>query len=100
MRTRAARQLRRGEAEDIAAGPLDMNDLGAELGELGADIGLRDKAPGADDADVLERPESRGDARGRRPLQAPHPIRDVLFQLFEDRKSTRLNSSHIPLSRI
>src|SRR5215469_6908162 len=45
MRPRSARQLRRREAKHIAAGPFDMNDLGAEFGKLCADIGLRDEAP-------------------------------------------------------
>ena len=41
-----------------------MDHLGAELGELGADIGLRDQQPCADDADAFEWPECRNDARG------------------------------------
>ena len=83
MRPRPARQLRRRKTKHIAARALDMNDLGAELGELGADIGLRDEAARADDADAFERPESRGNAGRCRPLQALDPVRDRLFQLFD-----------------
>src|SRR5438874_3967746 len=66
MRPRPARQLRRRKTKHIAARALDMNDLGAELGELGADIGLRDEAARADDADPFERPKGGRDARCRR----------------------------------
>src|SRR5262249_14333076 len=83
MRPRSARQLGRREAEDIAAGPLDMNDLGAEFGELRTDIGLRAEAAGADDTNPFERPERGRDARRRRAFQPLDPVRDLLFQLFD-----------------
>src|SRR5580704_14536809 len=83
MRTGPARQMRCGRTESVAAGTLDVDHLGAELGELGADEGLRDEHAGADHADAFERTEGGGDARRRRPLQALDPIRDCLPQRLD-----------------
>ncbi len=81
--SRAAGQLRRGKAEHIAAGTLDMNHLGAEFGQFRADIGLRDQLAGADHPNPFERPEGGNDARCFRPVQVLDPVRDGRFQILD-----------------
>ena len=83
MRARAAGQLRRGEAEHVAAGAFDVNDLGAEFSKLGAGKRLGDELTGADHADAFERPEGRNEARRRRPFQALDPVRDGFPELLD-----------------
>ena len=60
-----------------------MDHLGAELGQLRADIGLRDQHAGADHTDPFERPEGGSDARRRRPLQGLDPVGDGRFQILD-----------------
>ena len=50
MPARPAGEEGRGPAEGVAARPLDMDDLGPELGQLRADERLRDENAGADRA--------------------------------------------------
>jgi len=73
VRARTARQQGCGVPERIAARAFDVDDFGAEFGELGTDIGLRDEDAGADRAEPFERAERRNEARCRRSLEAPEP---------------------------
>jgi hypothetical protein len=70
MRAGAAGKERRGRAKRVAARPLDVDDLRAELAELGADIRLGDEDAGADDANAFERAEFGDQRRRGRPLEA------------------------------
>ena len=83
MRTRTAGQLRRGEAEHVAAGTLDVNHLGAEFGQFRADIGLRDQLAGAHRAYPFEWPKGGDNAGCRRTLQVLDPIGDARFQIID-----------------
>ena len=82
VRAGAAGQLRREEAEHIAAVTFDMDHLRAEFGQLRADIGLRDKHASADRADTFKRAERRvlglaleaGLEGGLGELGARHPL--------------------------
>src|SRR5689334_22292545 len=71
--------MRRNTPERIAAVALDMD----HFGELGADIGLRDKDTGAVNPDAFERPEGRADARCRWAFELPHPFGYCLPQFFD-----------------
>jgi hypothetical protein len=83
VRTRAAGQLRRGEAEHITARTFDVNHFRAEFGKFRADIGLRDQLASADHADPLERSESGDQAGRRRPLQVLDPVGDGRLQILD-----------------
>ena len=72
----------RGSAERIAALALDMDHFGAELGKLGADVGLRDQDPGPDGPDALQRAEPRHERRRRGPLQLLYPARYLKAKFF------------------
>jgi len=82
VRARPAHQLRRGEAENVATRLLDVNDLSAELCELGANVGLGDQLPGADRTNALQRTERGRDARRFRSLKLLDPLRDGASKLF------------------
>jgi hypothetical protein len=60
-----------------------VDDLGAELRELGANIGLSDQLPGADRADAFQWSERWYDARCLRSLQALDPSRDRTPKLLD-----------------
>ena len=60
-----------------------MDHLGAEFGELGPDIRLRDQNPGADGAEALQRAEIRHQHRRGGPLQRLDPVRDLAPELFD-----------------
>jgi hypothetical protein len=60
-----------------------VDDLGAELRELGANIGLSDQLPGADRADAFQWPERWCDARRSRSLQVLDPSRDRTPELLD-----------------
>ena len=79
---RPAGQLRRGKPEHVAARAFDVDDLGAEFSELGADKRLRHELPGADHAYAFERPEGRNNTR-RRTFQALDPVRDGFPELLD-----------------
>jgi len=80
---RPPQQLRRGKAKHVASRLLDVDDLGAELRELGANIRLSDQLPGANRADAFQWPERRYDARRFRSLQTPDPSRDRTPKLLD-----------------
>src|SRR5262249_55871725 len=83
MGARPPLQLRRGKAKHVASRLFDVDDLGAELRELGANIGLSDQLPGADRADAFQWPERRYDAWRLRSLQALDPSGDRTPKLLD-----------------
>jgi len=54
----------RYKAKHVASRLLDVNDLGAELRELGANIGLSDQLPGADRARMPSNGPNAGAMQG------------------------------------
>ncbi len=83
VRSGAACEKGRGRSEWVTAGTLDVNDFGAELGQLRADVGLGDQHAGADCSDAGEWSKRRHQGGCRRPLQLLDPVRDLASVLLD-----------------
>src|SRR5690606_40592097 len=67
--------------------------------EGGGALGPALVLPGLDrDADAASRGQQRGAERGLEPERPVRPRRGALAEHDQDRKSTRLNSSHVKIS--
>jgi len=80
MLARAAGQERSHPPVWIAARSFHVNDFGAEVGHLRADIWLRHNDPGADHPNARKGPKGGHDSRCEGPGQVSDPFWDLLLK--------------------